>query len=51
MLLFTIENPSLNPPFFKIVPPGIWEKKEKYLPLEKTPKRGARKLRAVIGII
>ena len=38
ILLFTIENPSLNPPFFKIVPPGIWEKKEKYLPLKSTAK-------------
>ena len=37
--ILVIKNPSPNPPFFKIVPPGIWEKKEKYLPLESVQTR------------
>ena len=33
-LLCNTKNPSPNPLFFKILPPGIWEKKEKYFPLD-----------------
>ena len=41
MVLCNTNNPSPNPQFFIIIPQGIWEKKEKYLPLQNSQSRAS----------